>query len=80
MRLTFRHCQVLSVAFQIQEGIPDHMTIQQEPLYQGAGLALLTGPCVDVHDIMGHLIPIFSEEIEVIALADSSRHDSQRFV
>ena len=47
------------------------MTIQQQPLYQGAGLAFLTGPCLQVRDIMGHVIPIFNDEVEVTAKSDS---------
>ena len=64
--------EVLSDSFIVREGSPDHLTIEHQPRYQGAGLPLLTGPCLLVRDVMGHVIPTFNGEVEVTAVAQSA--------
>ena len=64
--------EVLSNSFIVREGSPDHLTIEHQPRYQGAGLPLLTGPCLLVRDVMGHVIPTFNGEVEVTAVAQSA--------
>ena len=61
----------MSVSFIVSEGVPHHMTILRQPVYQGAGLAMLTGPCLHIHDVMGHVIPSFNQAVEAAAEADS---------
>ena len=72
--------EVFSDVFTVKEGAPNHLTIEHQPLYQGSGLHFLTGPCLRVRDVMGHVIPIFNANVQAVVEADDAGMTQMTFL